>query len=510
MTLSARVINICCTRHLHSITEILTPPTMMAPDQQDNPNQDDEEDVPISDLFPIFDQALATFLHDSFNVPKESNSILCEALITSQYRTWSDFLFMEDIDYLTYQDRGTRVPLTRHVQLNLQRLIDFGRHLTDQGLDWEEREHYTKKAFKDYCRGIVKARRDSAADGAVVTNRLKYESWIRKSRDETTFPVLQNDARFEQWLVKFKAKLVTSDIDTHTFLDPNWPDIPLTGYSKALHNKQCAFFWTLLRHVFEGDFSSSCVLYHQWTRNGHQAYFDFVQFHNPVSPPTPPAAPVSSPSPVLVRSPAVNNTVTPRPTPPVSPHAPIPSTSSTPAVHNSPPTTACKTPDHPTDDNPKTDNPETSTSTPSYTWKHAPHFTCTSKTSPANSRWTFYPQSETVVFHRTRTPVSSPQPSCISSLQLPPSGASSKDSVISSSVRQPLYGARKPLYGASFCPVQKPYAYPVRKPLYEAHYMTYDSAAVCITKRHRDAIKIKLYQLHANLLVANWLYDDVT
>eukprot|EP00536_Pseudo-nitzschia_multiseries_P017971 jgi/Psemu1/53451/gm1.53451_g len=181
----------------------------MAPNLQDNPNQDDEEDVPITDLFPSFDQALATFLHDSFDVPKESHSTLCEALITSRYRTWSDFIFIEDIDYLTYQDRGTRVPLTRRVQLNLQRFIDFGQHLTEQGLDWEEREHYTKKASKDYCQRIVKARRDSAADGGIVTNatttpdepgrstkpidQLKYESWIRQPRDETTFPVLQND-----------------------------------------------------------------------------------------------------------------------------------------------------------------------------------------------------------------------------------------------------------------------------------------------------------------------------
>eukprot|EP00536_Pseudo-nitzschia_multiseries_P000918 jgi/Psemu1/2116/gm1.2116_g len=49
-----------------------------------------------------------------------------------------------------------------------------------------------------------------------------------------------------------------------------------------------------------------------------------------------------------------------------------------------------------------------------------------------------------------------------------------------------------------------------KKPLYEAHSMTYILPAVCITKRHRDAIKLKLYHLHATLLIANWLYDDVT
>eukprot|EP00536_Pseudo-nitzschia_multiseries_P006454 jgi/Psemu1/15318/gm1.15318_g len=517
----------------------------MVPDQQDNPNQNDEEDVTITDLFPSFDQALATFLHDSFDVPKESHSTLCEALITSQYRTWSDFLFIENIDDLAYQDRGTRIPLAWHVQLKLQRFIDFGQHLTEQGLDCEERKHYTMKAFKDYCQGIVKARRDSAADGGVVTNRatappdgpgrsrkpiaqLKYESWIRKPRDETTFPVLQNDAKFEHWLVKFKAQL-----------DAN------------------------------GDFSSSCVLYHHGTRDGCQAYFDFVEFHNPVSPPTPPAALVSSPGPVPVRPPAVGNIVTPRPTPPVSTHAPVHSTSSTPAVHNSPPTSACKTDVHSTVDNPETptglpcsSNPgstadSTSTGTSSYTWKYSPstdsvrfrrtaysstpsivpadiptgdvpskrncepHSTRnreshsprarTSYPPPANSRWTFYPQSETVVFHRPHKPVSFPQSTCISSLQLPPSGALSKDSVVPSSVHAySQYGAssypvQKPIYGAHGAPTC-----PFRKPLYSAYSMTYDSPAVCITKQHRDAIKLKLYHLHATLLLANWMYDDVT
>eukprot|EP00536_Pseudo-nitzschia_multiseries_P016333 jgi/Psemu1/45797/gm1.45797_g len=402
----------------------------------------------------------------------------------------------------------------------------------------EDRDHYTKEAFQEYWRGIVKANRDSTANRVVVAthgippdgpgrstkpiDQLKYESWIRKPRDETTFPVLQQDARFEHWLVKFMATLETSDIDTHTFLDPDWPRTALTGYSKALHDKQCAFFWTLLRHVFQGDFSSSCVLYHQRTRDGRQAYFDFVKLRNPVSPPTSPAAPEST-------------------------HAPVHSTSSTPAAHNSPPTAAYKTPAQPTVDNPEppTGLPgsshtgstadSTSTGTYSYTWKYSPstdsirfrriaysstpsivpadtptgdfppkrnresHSTCaqTSYPSPANSRWTFSPQSETVVLHRAR---SAPQPSCISSLQLPPSGASSKDSVVSSSVRKPLYGAsfcpiqkflygaRKPFYGASFCPVGKP--------LYEAHSMTYVLPAVCITKRHRDAIKLKLYHLH--------------
>eukprot|EP00536_Pseudo-nitzschia_multiseries_P016186 jgi/Psemu1/45269/gm1.45269_g len=384
----------------------------------------------LAPLFPSFDQALATFLHDSFDVPQESHSTLCEALINSQYRTWSDFLYIEAIDDLEYHDGSTRVPLTRHVQLQLQRFVDFGRRLTEQGLDWEEREHYTKKAFKEYCHGMVKARRAPTADGERST------------------------------------------------------------------------------------------------------------------PPMPPAAPEST-------------------------HAPAHSTRSTLAVHNSPPTTACNTANHPTVDNPETPTglpgsshpgstaDSTSTWTSSYTWKYSPstdsvrfrriaysstpsnvpadistedvpskrhrepHSTRnreshspragTSYPPPTNSRWTFYPQSETVVFNRPHQTVTFPQSSCISSLPLPPSGALSKDSVVPSSVHAySQYGAssyqvRKPIYGAHGAPTC-----PFRKPLYSAYYMTYDSPVVRITKRHRDAIKLKLYHLHATLLLANWIYDAVT
>eukprot|EP00536_Pseudo-nitzschia_multiseries_P016000 jgi/Psemu1/44561/gm1.44561_g len=504
----------------------------MAPDQQDNPNQEDEEDVPITDLFPSFDQALATFLHDSFDVPKESHSTLCEALINSQYRTWSDFLFIENIDDLAYQDSGTRIPLAWHVQLKLQRFIDFGRHLTEQGLDWEERNHYTKEAFKAYWSGIVKATRDSAADRVVAHRgtppdgpgrspkpiaQLQYESWIRKPRDETTFPVLQNDATFEHWLVQFKAQLDANGINHTTFLDPYWPDHVLTGYPKDLHEKKSAFFWTLLLHVFQGDFSSSCVLYHQGTRDGRQAYFDFVALHNPVSPLTPPAAPVVSyPAPISVRPSAVG-TVTA-------------STTQVTPVQQSTPTSACETDVHSHGENPVDppglagcSNPgstadSTSTGTSTDTWKYSPsndsvrfskvdpsstpsivpadiptgdvpskrncepHST-RSRESP-NSRWTFYSQSETVVFHRPHKSVSLPPSTCVSSLQLPPSGASSKDSVISSSVT-------KPLYGASFCPIRK-FLYGARKPLYGASFCPFLGFAHSKRRQQEDDSDVNL------------------
>eukprot|EP00536_Pseudo-nitzschia_multiseries_P009526 jgi/Psemu1/23436/gm1.23436_g len=118
----------------------------------------------------------------------------------------------------------------------------------------------------------------------------------------------------------------------------------------------------------------------------------------------------------------------------------------------------------------------------------------------AHSRWTFHPKSATVTFHRSPKQFSSHKPStCNPPLQLLPSGALSKDSAVPSSV-----------HAKDSAIPNSVHAYSQAKPtIYGAHSLTYDSPAVCITKRHCDAIKLKLCHLHATLLVANWTYEDV-
>eukprot|EP00536_Pseudo-nitzschia_multiseries_P010656 jgi/Psemu1/26651/gm1.26651_g len=186
-----------------------------------------------------------------------------------------------------------------------------------------------------------------------------------------------------------------------------------------------------------------------------------------------------------------------------------------------------------------TDLAPASTSIPSYTWTYFPrtesvrfrrvvsstiptvhldtppgdayHITNRVRHSPrpslepsTHSRWTFHPKSATVTFHRSPKQFSSHKPSTsIPLLQLPSSGAFSKDNVVPSSdhATVPSTSHAYPQHGAS--------SHPGRKPLYGAHSLTNNLPAVCFTKRHRDAIKLKLYHLHATLLVATWVYDDI-
>eukprot|EP00536_Pseudo-nitzschia_multiseries_P019491 jgi/Psemu1/60990/gm1.60990_g len=238
------------------------------------------------DAFPSFDQPLATIMRELFDVSKESDSILCDALKNSTIHTWQQFILLHDFEALTYCNSNEYKQLPRYAHQELHLFLTFGDHLKDQGKDPTDHNLYTKEVFEDYSYSVLASVPDSTVNPK-LSDQLRYEYWTQISRDATTFPVLNNDAPFEHWLVKFKAQLDANGINTTTFLDPDWPDIALTGYPKALHDKQCAFFWTLLQHVFQGDFSSSCVLNHQWTRDGRQAYFDFVQFRNPVSYPAP-------------------------------------------------------------------------------------------------------------------------------------------------------------------------------------------------------------------------------
>eukprot|EP00536_Pseudo-nitzschia_multiseries_P012090 jgi/Psemu1/30862/gm1.30862_g len=222
------------------------------------------------DLFPSFDQPLTTVLQELFDVPKESNSTLCEALIDSTIQTWSCFLHLRGFDDLTYRDRNKPRQLLRYVHQELHLFVTFGVHLKDQDKDPRDHRLYTKEAFQDYSASALASVKDS------TVNRLTTQI------SPTTSTVLNNDARFEhRLLVKFKAKLESTDINTTTFLDPDcWSSRSLSGYQAELHTKQCAFFWTLLLHVFQSDLSSLCMLSHTSTSDGRQAYFDFVKLHN--------------------------------------------------------------------------------------------------------------------------------------------------------------------------------------------------------------------------------------
>eukprot|EP00536_Pseudo-nitzschia_multiseries_P016269 jgi/Psemu1/45541/gm1.45541_g len=96
--------------------------------------------------------------------------------------------------------------------------------------------------------------------------------------------------------------------------------------------------------------------------------------------------------------------------------------------------------------------------TPSALTRFSPH--SVPPYVPANFRWTFNPQNETVTIHHLRKP------------------------------------AHVPL---------KP---PSRFPLSDA---TADDPPVLLwlSKRHRDALKIKMYHLYANILSMDWLYDTL-
>eukprot|EP00536_Pseudo-nitzschia_multiseries_P018380 jgi/Psemu1/55357/gm1.55357_g len=91
--------------------------------------------------------------------------------------------------------------------------------------------------------------------------------------------------------------------------------------------------------------------------------------------------------------------------------------------------------------------------------------------TPATFQRTFNPHSRSVAFHHLPTPVSLPKSPGASSLQPLWSKVSHTDSH-----------------------VLLPHTNPT---------------VLRITKRHRDALKIKLFHLHANILSMNWFYDTI-
>eukprot|EP00536_Pseudo-nitzschia_multiseries_P011895 jgi/Psemu1/30428/gm1.30428_g len=230
---------------------------------------------------PSFDGHMKLILVSIFRVTKEDDSLLCEALLEGGLHEWSTFLD-ELLEHgfareLTYMDESSGLPtqLHRSIQRTIEALADFTKDLRKSKTDWRDVESYLYGSFSAFCMTCALRTNKNKSP-----QQVKYESWCQKSRDEKLFMPLTNDSRFEHWLVGFKAKLKSYDIDIETFLDETWPPAALQGFARDLFVKQCAFFWVLMLEVFKSDLSASCVHSHSITRNGWQAYFDFVNLHS--------------------------------------------------------------------------------------------------------------------------------------------------------------------------------------------------------------------------------------
>eukprot|EP00536_Pseudo-nitzschia_multiseries_P016947 jgi/Psemu1/48574/gm1.48574_g len=409
-------------------------------------------------LFPSFDLKLARILHTTLDVPQEACNHLCEALILANLTTWDwfittiiDYGYVADLEY--HVQTGYR-SISMDDQQTLTTFVDLTYLINSQaGRNWYDHHQYTRDVFLTFC-----DTRDRSPGMAAIQN-------------------------------KATAKIPLAPFPHVT------AQVPLAS-QLSIQAKPC-----LTKPVLS-QASSTTTTYVSKT----------AQAHVPVTPPA--RVSVTAPTPVSSPSQASNPACK---TPAISTIANNENPLGSPETHKLA--------------RPITDPVPVSTSTPSYTWTYFPrtesvrfqrvvsstipfvttvtttgdaysisnrkrHSPSPSHSKPsAISRWTFRPKSGTVTFQRSPKKFSSHKPStCIPLLQLPPSGAFSKDSVVPSSGQAivPSPSHAYPQHGASPCPG--------RKPLYGAHSLTYDSPAVCITKRHCDAIKLKLYHLHATLL----------
>eukprot|EP00536_Pseudo-nitzschia_multiseries_P014505 jgi/Psemu1/38947/gm1.38947_g len=103
---------------------------------------------------------------------------------------------------------------------------------------------------------------------------------------------------------------------------------------------------------------------------------------------------------------------------------------------------------------------------------------------PANFGWTFNPQNEIATFRRLPKSVPAPQPPLF--IRLLPA----EDTDLPNAAPAYIRSLQSPC-GNQIC--FQPYHQPVLR----------------LSKRHWDALKIKMYHLHANVLSINWFYDTV-
>eukprot|EP00536_Pseudo-nitzschia_multiseries_P004038 jgi/Psemu1/9100/gm1.9100_g len=107
---------------------------------------------------------------------------------------------------------------------------------------------------------------------------------------------------------------------------------------------------------------------------------------------------------------------------------------------------------------------------------------------PANFRWTFHPQNQIATFWRLPKFVPSPQPL----------------------LHTPLLTSKALAEGTDLPTVAPAYIQLLQSPCRNQICSTPNHQPVLrLSKRHWDALKIKMYHLHANILSMNWFYDTV-
>eukprot|EP00536_Pseudo-nitzschia_multiseries_P015491 jgi/Psemu1/42783/gm1.42783_g len=105
--------------------------------------------------------------------------------------------------------------------------------------------------------------------------------------------------------------------------------------------------------------------------------------------------------------------------------------------------------------------------------------------APANFGWTFHPQNEIATFRRLPKSVPSPQPP--SRIRLLPA----EDTDLPNATPAYIPSLQSPCHNQiCFHPYHQPFL-------------------LRLSKRHRDALKVKMYHLHANILSMNWFYDTL-
>eukprot|EP00536_Pseudo-nitzschia_multiseries_P011131 jgi/Psemu1/27956/gm1.27956_g len=143
-----------------------------------------------------FDESMRKVLSSIFRIKDETDKQLYMSLIQGRLYKWS-------------MGAGFQAILPRSIQRTLEALTDFVGDLQEKKLDWQNSELYTYDAFSVFRKQRAARIRDVAilnppspppgtahSQQAKMPDQLKYESWCRKSHDETSFTALQNDSRF--------------------------------------------------------------------------------------------------------------------------------------------------------------------------------------------------------------------------------------------------------------------------------------------------------------------------
>ena len=236
------------------------------------------------------DKDLEDLLRNIFAIrPDDSNHELLQALAYESNTTWKTFIRLqpEAIELLSKKaDRGTRVPISKSIIMELKVLLQYIRERIDERRPQaKDINTYKAEDFEEYLDEHLRTKKENAVHGNAIISPLPtknnfgksktekdLDNWERKKHDKTNFDILKEDSKYKMWKETFIDEIKVQGLERMIDDSFNPKKDIVDAYDRELFQKQSNYFWTVLNYSMKNPIAEIILGKHRHRYDARTAF----------------------------------------------------------------------------------------------------------------------------------------------------------------------------------------------------------------------------------------------